>query len=224
MIILVLVSIPLLDGSTWFSALAVYDRGISNAMYFANNSPAEYQTQMNMFIADSSHFLDPLIYFIISTDAVNDTYPDNYISGASANEIISVYRTSDIDVYAGTGYIVGFDISWYNKEISMMNIGRTFFVCILLIVTTMLFSNDLEFAAIAPLEDMFDTVKKIAIHPLNALREIEEKNLCLETIEEDDGSVPHTEPKVLQNTIVKIGSLLAVGFGEAGTEIICRVI
>jgi hypothetical protein len=36
----------------------------------------------------------------------------------------------------------------------------------------MFFSNDLEFAAIAPLEDMFETVKKIAIHPLNALREI----------------------------------------------------
>lgn len=29
--------------------------------------------------------------------------------------------------------------------------------------------------------------------------------------------MPNTEPKVLQNTIVKIGSLLAVGFGEAGT-------
>lgn len=64
---------------------------------------------------------------------------------------------------------------------------------------------------------MFDTVKKIAIHPLNALREIEEKNMCMEKIEEDDGSIPSTEPKVLQNTIVKIGSLLAVGFGEAGT-------
>ena len=33
-----------------------------------------------------------------------------------------------------------------------------------------------------------------------------------------------TEPKILQNTIVKISSLLAVGFGEAGTQIICRVI
>lgn len=65
-----------------------------------------------------------------------------------------------------------------------MNIGRTLFVCILLIVSTMLFSNDLEFAAIAPLEDMFDTVKKIAVHPLNALREIEEKNLCMESLEE----------------------------------------
>jgi hypothetical protein len=39
---------------------------------------------------------------------------------------------------------------------------------------------------------MFDTVKKIAIHPLNALREIEERNLCMENIEEDDNSGPNT--------------------------------
>lgn len=70
---------------------------------------------------------------------------------------------------------------------------------------------------------MFDTVKKIAVHPLNALREIEERNLCMERIEEEEEG-PQTEPQVLQNTIVKIGSLLAVGFGEAGTEIICKVI
>lgn len=76
----------------------------------------------------------------------------------------------------------------------------------------MLFSNDLEFAAIAPLEEMFDTVKKIAQHPLNALREIEEKNLCMENIDEEY-AVLNTEPRVLQNTIVKIGSLLAIGFG-----------
>ena len=40
----------------------------------------------------------------------------------------------------------------------------------------------------------------------------------MENIEDDgDDIVKNTEPKVLQNTIVKIGSLLAVGFGEAGT-------
>jgi hypothetical protein len=33
-----------------------------------------------------------------------------------------------------------------------------------------MFSNDIEFAAISPLEEMFDTIRKIAIHPLNALR------------------------------------------------------
>lgn len=37
MIILVLVSIPLLDGSTWFSSLAVYDRSVQDMAYFAIN-------------------------------------------------------------------------------------------------------------------------------------------------------------------------------------------
>ena len=31
-----------------------------------------------------------------------------------------------------------------------------------------------------------------------------------------------TEPTLLENMIVKIGSLLAVGFGEAGTQLIAR--
>lgn len=53
---------------------------------------------------------------------------------------------------------------------------------LLIIITTIFFSSDLEFTAIAPLEDMMDTVRKIAIHPLNAIREIEERNLCLEQI------------------------------------------
>lgn len=35
MIILILVSIPLLDGSTWFTPLAVYDKGIEEVTYFA---------------------------------------------------------------------------------------------------------------------------------------------------------------------------------------------
>jgi hypothetical protein len=48
--------------------------------------------------------------------------------------------------------------------------------------------------------------------------------MCLEDIEGKDESFPNTEPKILLNTIIKIGSLLAIGFGEAGTEIICRVI
>ena len=46
---------------------------------------------------------------------------------------------------------MGYDLSWYNTCVALMNIGRTIFICILLILTTMFFSNDLEFAAIAPL-------------------------------------------------------------------------
>ena len=48
--------------------------------------------------------------------------------------------------------------------------------------------------------------------------------MCLQKIEEEEGKMENTEPRILQNTIVKISSLLAVGFGEAGTQIICKVI
>jgi hypothetical protein len=78
MIILVLVSIPLLDGSTWFSSLSVYDRGIDEVMYFANYEPANYQKQANSFIADGNNFLNPLIYFNVNTTYISDQYPDNY--------------------------------------------------------------------------------------------------------------------------------------------------
>jgi hypothetical protein len=33
---------------------------------------------------------------------------------------------------------------------------------------------------------MFETVKKIALNPLNAIREIEEKNMCIEAVEENE--------------------------------------
>jgi hypothetical protein len=170
MIILVLVSIPLLDGSTWYSSLAVYDRGVQDMAYFALNEPGLYKSQASLFISDSDTFLNPLVYFIISTPSINDTYPDNYNATTSAADLVNNMRSYDLDVYLGNGYEVGFDISWYNQEIAIMNISRTFFVCILLIFATIMFSSDIEFAAIAPLEEMFDTVKKIAIHPLNALR------------------------------------------------------
>jgi hypothetical protein len=39
MIILILLSIPLLDGSTWFSNLTIYDKAETSLIYFANNYP-----------------------------------------------------------------------------------------------------------------------------------------------------------------------------------------
>lgn len=98
---------------------------------------------MNLFIADSTNLLNPLVFFTITTTSVNDTYPDNYNSSTSASYLISNIRASDLDTYTGDGYTVAYDVSWYNKQVALMSIGRTIFVCILLIITTMLFSNDL---------------------------------------------------------------------------------
>jgi class 3 adenylate cyclase len=156
----------------------------------------------------------------------NDTFPDNYNNYiGTISEILLDARSDDINLVTGDSYTFAYDISQYNQYVAMFNICRTFFVCILLILTTIFFSSDLEFTAIAPLEEMMEIVRKIALNPLNAIREIEEKNMCLEKLEEEEGREEEiTEPRILQNLIVKISSLLAVGFGEAGTEIICKVI
>jgi hypothetical protein len=51
-----------------------------------------------------------------------------------------------------------------------LNIGRTLFVCLILIVSTLLFARDLDNIALEPLENMFETVRKIALNPLEAIK------------------------------------------------------
>lgn len=111
MIILILVSIPLLDGSTWFSALAVYDRSFNDVAFFATHQPALYQTQANLYIASSANFLNPLVYFTLATPNITDTYPDNYSLSSSIASVTSRMRSGDLDIYEGTGFTIAFDIS-----------------------------------------------------------------------------------------------------------------
>lgn len=121
----------------------------------------------------TTSFLNPLLYFSIEIGSIHDTFPDSYeLYVGSVTQILENTRADDMTLISGDGYTFGYDVSYYNKQVSYFNIGRTVFVCLLLIITTIFFSSDLEFTAIAPLEDMMDTVRKIAIQPLNAIREI----------------------------------------------------
>ena len=189
MIILILLSIPLLDGATWYSSVTIYQQAQSSLIYFAENYPGQYQTNANLFVQKATtSFLNPLLYFNIKVGSISDSFPDNYSAyTGSINNILANTRSDDIELLETNGYTFGYDISWYNKQISYFNIGRTVFVCLLLIITTIFFSHDLDVIAISPLEEMMNTVRKLAVNPLNAVRQIEEKNMCLEKIEEQEG-------------------------------------
>lgn len=84
-----------------------------------------------------------------------------------------------------SGSIAIFESSGTATLTAQCNIGRTLFVCLVLIISTLLFSRDIEVYALEPLENMFETVSKIAMNPLGAIMEIEEKNMCIETMEEE---------------------------------------
>ena len=100
MIILILLSIPLLDGATWFSSVSIYQQAQSSMIYFAQNHPSQYQTNANLFVSKATTtFLNPLLYFRITTGTVSDSFPDNYIAYAgSVSHILANTRSDDIEL------------------------------------------------------------------------------------------------------------------------------
>jgi hypothetical protein len=102
------------------------------------------------------------------------------------------------------------------------------FVCIVLTLGAIYFNKDANKLVVTPIERMIDRVKRIAKNPLGYLTEqsgvgffeleknAEEKGCCGRKLK----NPIRYETEVLEDTIVKIGALLAIGFGEAGSSII----
>ena len=74
---------------------------------------------------------------------------------------------------------------------------------------------------------MLSKVKKIAKNPLEAAALEEKEALLKDQIDKNkkgkkDKEETTYETTILEKTIIKIGALLALGFGEAGSEIIAQ--
>ena len=95
-----------------------------------------------------------------------------------------------------------------------MNIAKTFFVMIVLSVGAIMFTRIAEQLVIGPIERMVNMVKKLAEDPLASVSHDDE-------LQHHHAKTSSTyETALLETTLHKIGALLQVGFGEAGTEII----
>ena len=97
----------------------------------------------------------------------------------------------------------------------------------ILTVSVLKLSRDSEKLVINPLEKMVLNVRKISRNPLQASELVEQELDYKENLEKNDRGAweeymeaNEYEPAVLEKIIVKIGTLLAIGFGEAGSDII----
>eukprot|EP00397_Hematodinium_sp_SG-2012_P010282 GEMP01010391.1.p1 GENE.GEMP01010391.1~~GEMP01010391.1.p1 ORF type:complete len:838 (-),score=180.00 GEMP01010391.1:687-3200(-) len=96
----------------------------------------------------------------------------------------------------------------------------TIFVCVLLGSMSIQFQSDTQALVIAPIEKMVNIIKQLAEDPLRKpdLANFEETELPKKSGKNKKG--PQLETTMLENTILKIGGLLQVSFGEAGAQII----
>lgn len=109
---------------------------------------------------------------------------------------------------------VSLDIKGTSRFSAILNILRTIFITIVLGAGAMLFSKDANELVLTPIERIIKRVRDIAENPLAAV------DPRTKGADDDDGNDEQFEMVILEHSINKICSLLAIGFGEAGAEII----
>jgi hypothetical protein len=115
-----------------------------------------------------------------------------------------------------------YDNRFYTENEGIVGIGRTLFICILLTIGSIYFTKDANVLVLQPIERMIEKVKLIAKNPMLAASEdVEEAGFLgmmdkkeKENKKKDDQQY---ETDLLEKAIIKIGHLLALGFGEAGS-------
>lgn len=152
--------------------------------------------------------------------------------------------TLNNDQYHDWHFEFYFDIRSFTFEESAVSLQTTVFVLALLLASSLIFTSDANRLIVHPVEKMITRVQAIRDNPLIALKMADDEfkaeevakakrrrhhTACLDKILDimqcklfaQANSEP-MEMVVLEKTIIKLGSLLALGFGEAGANIISQ--
>ncbi|EGR29486.1 hypothetical protein IMG5_154690 [Ichthyophthirius multifiliis] len=223
------ISVPLFSAETYNSLESSYTFGLNylhnvmtNQIIYQDNNT--YQTELiNFFISKQTEQLDryKLIYLKINNNVYyqsslyetlraieKDTYSVSYQTGFQ-NQAICIYSVKEDQ-----------DLT------SILSIARTTYLIIIL--ASFFFIKDSNEMVVDPIERMLEKIKMISRCPLEAARisqdqEIAEEEL-IKTLNQKQLNELQIQKKyetsILESTIIKIGALLALGFGEAGSQII----
>ena len=148
------------------------------------------------------------------------------------NYTTTYFRYKEVStVYSEDGIVkIVYSILKETKLSGLLSFIQTLFVCLMLTGAAILFENDASKLVLEPLEVMIEIVENVAKDPINA-KNVENLQTgikqMIEKTEEEKAAEKVAEKKkdnyevtVIKSAIIKISALLAIGFGEAGGEII----
>ncbi|CAD8196829.1 unnamed protein product [Paramecium pentaurelia] len=221
-VMLILFSVPILNLSTYGDPNVSFTTGLQAIQYWSKDTEI-YTYLIKDFIVYHESLRTQLVFFEINS-TIFYPYEDQYQ--------YQDYRTASLQYYTSTDSsdqnAVCICTTIADDELNaILSIVRTIFVSIVLSVAAVLFSKDVQDLILTPIEKMLETVKKISENPLVAAQE-EENKAFIQMVENgemkalEDQEDERLETVILQKLIVKIGTLLALGFGEAGSQIIAQ--
>lgn len=214
--------LPLFDNEFYYTARTSWEFGLDELYSFYDRSG--FDVVKDKYLSYHKNDIRPIVYLKYEVEG-------KFIEW-EANTKFGELRYYEI-FYASThGFVSIFDIRYDAKLTSLLNIIRTIFICIVLTLGSIYFTKDSEDLVIKPIEKMIEKVKIIAKNPIAAgeiqelskkqegVKENKNKKGCLSMCCKNDFGQVDFETQLLENTIIKIGVLLALGFGEAGSLII----
>lgn len=221
LVMVILILIPLFDLEFFDTGVTSWDIGLEaiNKYELSENNRTSDESLRDYYLNYFDDSSRPVIYIAFDSNSEwnTSTKPSEL---REIEKYYAHYSTKSVAIY---------DIRIDTRLDAILNICKTVFVCIVLVSAAIFFTKDANDLAIIPIEKMIIKVKKMAENPLKIAEErvvdvydIMEENtkpkwydcICKKKKTND------YEPAVLENTFVKIGILLALGFGEAGAQII----
>jgi len=133
-------------------------------------------------------------------------------------------------------FVFFFDLRPFTQQEGVLGLLNTLFVCIVLCVAASFIAKDARRLVLEPVEKMIKTVEAIRDNPLIALqmsddafKQEEVSKLKTKLVAQDFSKLKKCcqgekgemlETQILEKTIIKLGSLIALCFGEAGANIV----
>ena len=210
-VLLLILIFPLMEAQYWFDPTRCGEFGIkmiSNMLQdvLDANSINVYCQDFIQYCSNTAKIY-PLIYLSTSTDSVSCNYTGADISDMrNAEKLISEVDAINITIISILDYR-------YNTKVNgIIGVLRTLFICVVLTVAALFITRDANELVILPIERLIKKVNRLAENPLS----IKDQRLLI------DHDVDRKELVVIENSIIKITTLLALGYGEAGAEIIAQ--
>ncbi len=116
---------------------------------------------------------------------------------------------------------------------ALLNLIKTLFICVILSLSSYYFIRDTNKLVIEPIDSIISKIRTISNNPMAALNSKEDKDYLKQKNEKNEVRKKKEnccqkkadevmETAVLDKTITKIASLLAMGLGENGSNILSR--
>eukprot|EP00427_Karlodinium_veneficum_P008349 CAMPEP_0169086980 /NCGR_PEP_ID=MMETSP1015-20121227/13993_1 /TAXON_ID=342587 /ORGANISM="Karlodinium micrum, Strain CCMP2283" /LENGTH=977 /DNA_ID=CAMNT_0009147191 /DNA_START=157 /DNA_END=3087 /DNA_ORIENTATION=- len=226
--------------------VAQWEVNNSNQDYAYNygSMPAVAQSTLSRPWATSCHSTDLYIRGVSLLGQEIEDYNEYVVN--CPNELRLVERAKwnprvlNFDKYKQWHLAFYFDMRPFVKAEAGYNLLVTFFVCLVLCLASICFSKDANTLVLEPVEQMISKVESIRDHPLAAIKMADEE-FRLEELKKEAQDIDRKdrmlqmfkafieckserqevmETVILDKTIIKLGTLLALGCGEAGSDIV----